>query len=189
MDTGLIRDNFLDNYDWFRGYCDGLTYGKVTSENDGVEYEGICTDIPTFMGIDVLYKLQQLIGPISDYKLFLRLSLEGVKAPHEAHNDLVMGQYTMVLYLNREEHCQGGTSLVSHKELGMAEGVQEGEELETWQRDVNNYDAWEIDEMFHMKPNRAIILPSNRMHRAEGNNYGTDTTNGRLVMICFFNVS
>lgn len=184
----MIRDNFLSNYDWFRSYCDGLEYKAVENEADGVVYPGINTDIPKFMEIDVLYKLQQLIGPIVKSTMFLRLSIEGFEAPHGAHNDSVMGDYTMIMYMNRSDQCQGGTSLVSHKEHGMADGVEDDSFLKIWERDTNDYEAWNIDEMFHMKQNRAVIFPSNRMHRAEANNFGSSPEDGRLIMGCFFNV-
>lgn len=187
MDTNLIRDSFLDNYDWFRTYCDGLDYDVVTNPTDGVDYHGISLEIPEFMKIDVLYKLQQLVGPITRYNMFLRQSVDGSKAPHGAHNDLSMGQHTMILYLNRPEHCKGGTSLVSHKEHGMSESVTE-EQIEIWERDTNNYDAWEIDEMCDMKSNRAFICPAGRMHRAEDGHFGDNNEDGRLVMVCFFDV-
>lgn len=184
----MIRDNFLDNYDWFRDYCDDLEYDTVNNKEDLVDYQGISLEVPQFMKIDILYKLQQLTGPITKHNMFLRLSLKGVEAPHGAHNDSTMGDYTMILYLNRQIDCQGGTSLIHHKQHCMADSVETEEELQIWQRDTNKYCAWKIDEMYAMKPNRAVIFPSGRMHRAEYNNFGDNPSNGRLILGCFFNV-
>jgi len=184
----MIRDNFLENYDWFRDYCDKLSYDTVNNEKDGVDYQGICMDVPQFIRIDILYKLQQLIGPITKHDMFLRLSLNGVEAPHGAHNDTAMGEYTMILYLNREQDCQGGTSLIHHKEHCLANDIKTEAELKIWERDTNHYCRWKVDEMIDMRPNRAVVFPSNRMHRAEYNNFGDNPINGRLILGCFFNV-
>lgn len=138
------------------------------------------------MEIDILYKLQQLVAPITRATMFLRLSLEGDTPPHGAHNDSVMGDHTMILHLTREEFCKGGTSLLSHREI--SSDISE-DQLEIWERDTNKYCAWKIEKMFHMEPNRAVIFPSSKMHRAEASNFGDSPENGRLILGCFFSVA
>ena len=60
--------------------------------------------------------------------MFMRMSPEGVHVPHAAHHDGSMGNYRMMLYLNREPDCQGGTELLSYLTTGDAAGNEENAE-------------------------------------------------------------
>ena len=118
----MIVDDFLEDFDSVRKVCDGLNYSGVTSPVDGVFYPGISLEIPQAVKAEVVEKLEKLTGNVGNLWLFLRLSVKGVDVPHQAHNDASMGRYGMILYLNRPEHCFGGTSLVRHKTEGMENG-------------------------------------------------------------------
>jgi hypothetical protein len=147
-----------------------------------VVYPGISTDIPDIVKKFILRTLQP-----RDYTLFMRLSLEGVPVPHQAHTDSLMGTKSMMLYLNRPEHCVGGTSFVKHKKTGMLLNPRDQFEQRVWELDTNKYNAWEKYEQVDMKSNRAAIFPANLMHRAEPiGGFGTDATNGRLVLTMFY---
>lgn len=183
----MIIDHFLDDFNGLRNVCDNLNYTGVTSPVDGVYYPGISLGIPQAVKAEVMKKLEKLTGKVSQLWLFLRLSVEGVDVPHQAHNDASMGRYGMILYLNRPEHCHGGTATVRHKIEGMENGPENDQQLEIWKRDVNQYDQWDITEMIPMQPNRAWIFPTETMHRAEKPSaYGTGSTDGRLVMVAFW---
>ena len=183
----MIVDNFLDDFDSLRKHCDDLSYSGFTSPVDGVFYPGISLGIPEETRAEVLGKLQKITGEVKNPWLFLRLSLDGVDVPHQAHNDASMGRYGMILYINRPEHCQGGTSTVRHITEGMESGPQTDKQLEIWKRDVNKYEQWEITEMIDMQHNRAWIFPTQQMHRAEKpSSYGTSPADGRLVMVAFW---
>ncbi len=183
----MIVDDFLPDFDSFRQVCDNLNYSGVTSPVDGVFYPGISLEIPEKVKNQVLTKLQKLTEPAVNPWLFLRLSLEGVDVPHQAHNDTSMGRYGMILYLNRPEHCHGGTSTVRHKTQGMENGPENDQQMAIWKRDVNRYEQWEITQMIHMQPNKAWIFPTETMHRAEKpSSYGTSPSDGRLVMVAFW---
>lgn len=183
----MIVDHFLDDFDDFRRQCDDFNYSGVTSPVDGVFYPGISLGIPEIIKTDVIQKLKEITGSIDNLWLFLRLSLEGVDVPHQAHNDASMGRWGMILYLNRPEHCKGGTSTVRHIKEGMENGPDNDQQMEVWKKDGTQYDQWEITEMIDMKPNRAWIFPTETMHRAEKpSSYGTDPKDGRLVMVGFW---
>lgn len=190
MDFSLIIDHFLDDYDWFRVYCDKLEYSGEVNPADNILYPGINTKIPIGISADVVAKLQRVIdGRIAKITLFLRMTTEGVDIPHQAHTDVIMGKYGMILYLNRQEHCKGGTAFVSHIETGLSHNPCNEEEQAIWDFDVNNYDKWQIDEMIDMKSNRAFIFDTDQMHRAEPpSGFGHTPVDGRLVMVCFFEV-
>ena len=185
-----VIDEFLSDYEWFRAYLDLLDYQGQINPVDGVEYPGINVQIPPGICADVVNKLQLAVGKrISKTTLFLRLTVEGVPVPHQAHNDATMGDYGMILYLSRPEHCDGGTSFVKHVEHGMEYGPTNEKEQIVWAQDTNDYDKWDITEMVDMKTNRAFVFDANRMHRPEPpNGFGGGPQDGRLVMVCFFEV-
>jgi len=186
----MIIDGFLDDFESFRNHCDNVNYSGYVNPADGVEYPGISVDIIEGVRAEVIYKLQKAVKkPITKVTLFMRLSVEGHEAPHQAHNDEIMGQYSMMLYLNRAEHANGGTSFLRHKKLGFSASLETKEQEAAWQEDTNKYDEWQIIAGVDMVPNRATIFKSNQMHRAEPvSGFGDSAKNGRLVLTCFFDV-
>lgn len=188
MGASLIVDKFIDDYEWFRGYCDLLEYSDQVNPVDNTSYPGINISIPEGIRGEVITKLQRITNTrILRSTMFLRLTCGGTDVPHQAHNDASMGQHVCIVYINRPEHCKGGTSFVKHKERGMANGPSSDEESEIWQRDTNDYDKWEITEMYQMVSNRALIFDSSIMHRAEPpSGFGDGARDGRLVLSCFF---
>lgn len=185
-----IIDDFLGDFEWFRQYADGLHYVGTVNPVDGVEYPGINTQIPPGIAADVVTKLgDAVLGRPSRVTMFLRMTLDGDDVPHQAHTDDTMGQYGMVLYLNRPEDCKGGTSFVQHSETGMDSTPKNTKEGEIWKRDTNTPDAWQITDEVGMQPNRALIFDTDMMHRPEPPaGFGDTVGRGRLVMVCFFDV-
>lgn len=184
-------DNFIDHWKELRDYADGAQYTDVVNPVDGVVYPGICSDIPDYAEKQVRNKLADIFdGPVTIKTMFMRLSLKGTKAPHQAHTDSTMGSQSLMLYMNRQEHSQGGTSLVSHKATGLYTDqalTDHGQYI--WDRDTNKYDAWSIYKMAWMQPNRGFIFPAHLMHRAEpAEGFGTNKKNGRLVLTAFFDI-
>ena len=186
----MIIDKFLDDFDWFRSYCDSLEYSGQVNPVDGVEYPGINIQIPVGICSDVISKLQRATGRrISSFRMFLRMTISGDAVPHQAHNDSTMGDYGCVIYLNREEHCAGGTSFVRHIDHGMEDGPTSKEEIVAWERDTNIPAKWEIITMADMVQNRAVIFEAKKMHRPEPpTGFGGNAKDGRLVLVCFFEV-
>lgn len=177
-----VIDGFLDDFDALRAHCDAVDYSGEVNPYDGVTYPGISFDIPDKVRKEVVNKLRA-INP----KLFLRITYEGERVPHSAHNDRLMGKKGCIIFLNRESDCKGGTSFVRHKVHGMEFGPETDDQLKVWQRDTNNYDSWDITSMVNMAPNRALIFDSERMHRAETPSaFGNSPKDGRLAMVCFY---
>lgn len=185
----MIVDGFLDDFESLRMRCDTLSYSGYVNPVDGVEYPGISVDILEGVSAEVIYKLQRIVKrTIVKKTLFLRLSVEGHKAPHQSHNDELMGQYAMMLYLSRGS--EGALSFLKHKELGFSGSLASIEHEIAWNNDTNNYDAWKVVGCVDMAPNRAVIFPANQIHRAEPvAGFGDSVKNGRLVMVCFFDVA
>lgn len=189
MGFEVIVDEFLDDYEGLRAHCDGLSYNGETNPKDKVFYPGVSFDIPESIKSDVLQKVTNIIGKeIKPVGMFLRLSKEGDTAPHQAHTDALMSEYTFILYLNRIEDCIGGTSFVIHKDTGMHENPVNEKQLSVWQKDYNTADKWQIFKMCSMIPNRALIFDSIKMHRSEPiNGFGGDAKDGRMILGMFFN--
>lgn len=183
----LVIDNFLDRFSDLRNHCDGVSFGDLVNPLDGVSYPGISTDIPPEVVDEVVSKLSGAVGrPVSDITIFMRMTTAGTDAPHQAHTDALMGDVALLVYLNRESECDGGTSFVSHTETGMDSNPQTIEEVSVWERDTNEYFQWDVIEEVEMHPNRAVIFDSRLMHRAEPpGGFGDSSTTGRLVLTCF----
>jgi len=181
-------DDFITEYPAFRRFLDGCDYDGMTNPADGVFYPGVSVDIPPYVAKCVKIAISKHTGFEVDVKCqFLRLSVDGVSAPHQAHNDKLMSDYLCILYLNRPEDCQGGTSFLRHIETGMDGEPANDAELKAWERDHSTPDAWEVLSMCEMKENRAFIYPSDAMHRSEPvGGFGKGAADGRLVMVTFF---
>lgn len=182
----LIMDDFMPHFEVWREWADTLNYTAETNPVDGVSYPGIFAAVPTY-GIHT--RLEAVLrSRVKINALFMRLSLKGVPAPHQAHSDSSMGMYSLMVYLNRPEHCVGGTSLVKHSSGFSAEPLTQ-EQYALWVSDHSTPDKWEITSLCEMKANRAFIFRSDLLHRAEPlGGFGTDATNGRLVLTCFFDL-
>ena len=174
----LIIDEFLPDFDDFRNWADRQIYAPVINPADGVEYPGICSHVPTY---GTRLRLEAIMQhPVKINAAFMRLSLAGVHVPHQAHHDGLMGQYSMMLYLNRAKHCQGGTSLVRHVS---------GDDLAHWETDHSKPEMWCAYSLCEMAPNRAFIFRADLMHRAEPvGGFGDGAENGRLVYTAFFDL-
>lgn len=190
MGSAVVIDDFFDNFDLLRDKLDGESFEGVTNPEDGVFYPGVCVEFGDTERAEVVYKLSKVMGRnVKINYLFCRLSTTGMKAPHQAHNDAIMGDYTAIIYMNRPEHCIGGTELVRHIETGMDYDADTPERLEAWQLDHNAPEAWEVRESVEMTTNRLMLIDSHEMHRSQPiNGFGEDAKDGRMVIICFFDL-
>lgn len=183
----IVADDFLDNFGEFNDWARQQDYAVTHNPFDGVEYPDIVVLNPQAeIGQAVQSKASALNGfEVRANALFLRLTNAHTSTPpHQAHNDTAMGRMTFILYM---QDGPGGTSLVRHKYSGMNTNPRGEFEHSLWARDTNVPEAWEIEEMFDMKANRAIMYPAMCMHRAEPiGGFGDDVETGRLVLTAFF---
>ena len=107
----------------------------------------------------------------------------GIDCPHQVHSDYSMGDYSLMVYVSDGD---GGTSLVRHKKTGIAYNPECDEFVKLIVEDQNIHDAWEITDSVLIRPNRAFIFDSRRLHRAEPvGGFGEGKTS-RVVFTCFF---
>jgi hypothetical protein len=176
-----IYDNFIESYDYLRAFCDTATFEDTINPYDGFVYPGVCMKAPFEI---IQYSLVKAIGHANLIHGALRLSTQDVKAPYHVHaDDFMGGQYTVIVYLNRPRHCQGGTSFLRHKQTGAVRGIDSPD----WQADEASPEAWATEFICPMKSNRALIFDSRLLHRAEPmDGFGADPTDGRLVFVGVF---
>ena len=184
----LIIDDFLESFEALREYADTAVFSDVVNPVDGVVYPLICSEIPEGIRAEILAKLEDFKGaPIESPTIFMRRSPAGVPVPHAVHSDMSMGSHSLMVYLNREEDCRGGTSFLSHKATGIGYNPDRPDFAYIVAADQNNHDAWMIRDMIDMKPNRAAIFDASRLHRAEpSGGFGTTPRDMRVVLTCFF---
>lgn len=182
----IIIDDFLPDFQGWRKWADDLEYAPVENPVDRVSYPGICASVPTW---GMRQRLSMIMGAgVHINTAFLRLSLAGVSVPHYAHTDKVMGQFSLMVYMNRTEHCQGGTALIRHAD-GMDMHPSSDEEVSLWERDTNQPERWSAYSLCEMKANRAFIFRADLMHAAlPVGGFGDSVSNGRLVLTAFFNL-
>lgn len=183
----MIVDNFLKTFDILLDHARAeADYTGIENPVDGIVYPDVTADIPQVCLDEIQQCLDKVMGRRVNIKtIFMRLTSKNTHgAPHQAHNDSVMGDFTLLLYLN---DGPGGTSFVKHRETGMDAQPETMDEYDAWVRDTNVPDAWEITEMVYMKENRANIIEAERMHRAEPiGGFGDGPANGRIVLTAFF---
>lgn len=186
----VVFHDFLDDYESFISQSESFTFKDKYSPMDGVTYPNICEDFPESIRAEVISKLSGFFGAeIKDPKMVVRLSTEGARPPHLAHNDSVMAKYTFMLYLNKPEHCKGGTWFVDHVDEPMSELVYKEEQHDIWKRDTNNPEKWKVIDSIGMQTNKGVLFSSNLMHMtAKPYGFGNSIKDGRLVLICFFDL-
>lgn len=192
----VIIDDFLYDAEDFRKYAVKRSYSGVTNPQDGVVYPDVTIDIPEEIKLEITEKLSLICGTLTqDYAvkvhpkvMFMRLSKKGVHVPNQAHTDKNIADYTLLLYLNVDEECQGGTDILEHIE-GMKIHPQNEEEKVIWEKDANIPEQWVKVGFCPMKFNRAFLLRSDLFHRAQPvGGFGKTNEDGRLVLTVFFNL-
>ena len=185
----LIVDDFLPEFDRVRALADVADYQPYISPVDGVEYPFI-SSAPDFISELVYGGITKIMGlPINIRHVFFRASPDGVHVPNQVHNDSSMGEYSLMVYMNRREDCIGGTSFLRHKEMGFDRNTVCDEELEAALRDRNNPDKWVVTMTCPMETNRAIIFSAELMHRAEPVGGFGSGSGARVVLTAFFDLA
>lgn len=161
----IVQDNVM-NGDTYRQFALSKDYADVQVGPD------------TFRGFSAA-PCNAFISWLSDQGLqptfsCFRKSPAGQSEPNYIHHDLMMGDWTAILYLNPEPHPGDGTIFWEHKS-----GDRSG--------DYDTDDVTQFRERFRVKAqfNRAVIFPSPWFHsRALCENYGTGD-DARLIQVAF----
>lgn len=143
----------------------------------------------TFHGIslpepdkDVLRnRIAELFPKLSSTLSFFRQSPEGQEEPHFIHTDIDMGDWTALMYLNRNPPRDDGTSFWEYSPSGEIGSTVPHERSE----DGKTSDKWSLRGTIQAKFNRMIMFPSSYFHsRAIYDNWG-NADNARLTQVVF----
>lgn len=183
----LVIDYFLPEFKELQDYSRSAVFTDVVNGFDGVTYPLICADIPEYLKLSIFTMIaEHFAAPVSP-TIFMRRSPAGVHCPHQVHSDRSMGRYSLMLYLNADDDCEGGTSFMSHRLSGIAYNPADELFAGMIRDDQNNPGAWDVRETVPMRPNRAVIFDAARLHRAEPvGGFGDTPDNTRVVLTCFF---
>jgi hypothetical protein len=185
----IVIDDFLDDFETFRDHMHKADYTGVVNPVDKVTYPDCTYNIPLWAKVQIVHKLSKVMkGPMRPAHGFVvRLTSDSTEpAPHQAHTDSTMSKYVCLLHINPGE---GGTELIHHINGTMHFNPADMDELGIWERDVNVADAWVRDASVSIEPNRMVVIETQRMHRAWPiHGFGDGAEDGRLVLICFFDI-
>lgn len=180
----ILIDDFLDDFAAVRRFADMAVFNAETNPVDGIHYPDVCLLEDQY---NIAKKLGLILGGKATIRLLvMRRSMKGVQVPEQAHTDITVANsmYSMIIYLNREEHCVGGTTLLRH----IPSGIEAGDDG-NWQKDKNDMSKWEVLIRSKMRRNRAFIHPSHLIHRSEPvGGFGSTPKDARLVMVCLFDL-
>ena len=197
MPTSLIVvDDFLDDAMPLREAALRLTYpeqqGMYSGRNsqERINIEGLSEQVSRLVN----EPLVPLGTPQSHGKC--RISLAGDERRANVHVD--PSHWSGILYLNRGEHCRGGTEFFRHIRTNTDRAPYSDEEAGSFgfpsakamvdsilEQDGMDASKWELTMRVPMRFNRLVLLRPWLWHTA-GENFGDSLENGRLVYLMFF---
>ena len=183
----LIVDDFLDQIDleYVIDYCSTAVFGCTANPKQDIVYENT---VEIEDSLSIAKKLSMIMGSeVKTSLLVLRRSSENTRCPQIAHDDVEVygSQYSMILYLNKPEHCDGGTSLLRHRMTNETDGTKN----EEWKNDRNDICAFDVELTCQMKTNRAFIFPSRMIHCSQPlGGFGTTPEDSRVVLVALFDL-
>jgi len=193
----VVVDDFIQNFDAFRERALAAEFRPL---GGGILETGLYTE---YFGEDgVIERIAGIVGfplvtadPKGTGRFSLRTSRMTMGLDIHA-DDCVLGG---ILYLNRPEHCQGGTSVFRHRETGLFAFPSEEEQarlgLAADPRGYFQYfcreqgmdrTRWEEVARAEMKPNRLVLIGGGLFH-SHTSVFGNDLNDGRLVQLYFLN--
>ena len=190
----FIVDDFIKSVDSVREIAINSKPADLVNPEDNQQYSRVhvlaadspllartCTNLSTIMGS----RIQPTLA-------FFRFSYEGGYVPYHAHSDAFMDcQYTAVTYLNKAEHCRGGTCFLRHVGTGLTRWNKhtDPEDHARMQSEGAEPLAWVEEFGVPMAPGRVVIYPSELIHWSQPlGGFGSTPEDGRLVFVTLFNL-
>lgn len=192
----IVVDRFSSFPDFAREYALDADFKQI--EHHGLNYYGIA-EAPDHSGVK---QIEALVGEhIEEAKVIYRRYLENETAETYIHNDILLGKWTGLLFLNRPEQCFGGTAFWRHKKFGWEAGPNLGQVVDAGFKNSSEYcafmakegfreDQWEMIDYVPMAFNRLVLFRSAQFHsRYPMKSFGTDLESARLLKVFFCKVS
>ncbi len=145
-------------------------------------------------------KVGEFLGvPVVSHSAMYRRFFRGEIPVGYIHNDINMGDYTAILYLNPPDQCEGGTAFWRNRELGWEgcpvepevwEAAQAQDTPAFWHqmwRDGFDESKWEMTKLVEMKFGRLLIYPAALFHSWYPKDvcHATDINESRLIKVLF----
>lgn len=188
----FVIDDFLKDPYGERERALAASYDTITHRD--ITYRGISlTKDPESEA-----RIAQFLGfKDGQWEVFWRRYLENEENETYIHNDVLIGQYTGILFLSKPEDCKGGLAFWKHKLYGWAahppmqevaaRGLKDTQEL--WDsvfQDGFDESKWEMIDYVPMYFNRLVLFWSPRFHsRYPKKAFGTEIGNARLIKTFF----
>ena len=165
---------------------------------NGITYPGICLteDKTNLKKIERRTRCRFSDESIVMYRRYLKDDINETFI----HSDVLIADFTAILFLNLPNQCQGGTALWQHLKYGFenhpepsevkARGLEPGQELwDEFYEDGFDEKKWKMTRFCPMKFNRLFIFWSSRYHsRFPKIPFGIDTQDARLIKVFFCKV-
>jgi hypothetical protein len=192
-----VIDDFMPDFEAFRARALEAEYKPL---GGGMLETGLYTEY--FGEPSVIERIAAVVGyplvpadPKGTGRFSLRTSRMNMGLDIHADACLLGG----ILYLNRAEHCQGGTSVFRHRATGLFAFPNEAEQAGLGlASDATGYfdyfcrkegmdrGKWEEVARAEMKPNRLVLIGGGLFH-SHSSVFGNDLADGRLVQLYFLN--
>ena len=191
----VVIDDFMPDFEAFRARALAAEYRPL---GGGMLETGLYTDY--FGDPAVIERIAGVVGyplvpadPKGTGRFSLRTSRMTMGLDIHADACLIGG----ILYLNRAEQCQGGTSVFRHHQTGLFAFPSEEEQARLGlasdsrgyfqyfcQREGMDRSKWEEVVRAEMKPNRLVLIGGGLFH-SHTSVFGNDLNDGRLVQLYF----
>ena len=175
----------------FREWLDKAPF--VKEEPDGDEDQLMVFDFKED-NLAVGLTLGKVFGcRIRIHGMMARLATEGIKPAYTVHSDADKGsQFNAVIYMTPNSVLPPGNGTVLCRNIETGQETYDGKHNQFGIRNdvYGSAHGWKSIITCEMKENRCFIFPSNQLHYATPvwGGFGTDQTNGRMVLSVFFSL-
>ncbi|EOO24239.1 hypothetical protein ICM_05799 [Bacillus cereus BAG1X2-3] len=195
----LIVDNFYSNPDAVRKLALEINYQEFGEMQNfpGFESEKSFSSTSIKERFQKLIKNEIIISPREYIFGKFRYSTENDYAHTEVHLDHDV-DWTGIVYLTKDEDCQGGLSIYHHKKLGLDSAPVQSELQDFNCKNIAEFDSkyiypytklaenWNLLYYIPIKFNRLILFRGSKYFHGITEQFGNSIYNSRLTQNFFF---
>ena len=175
-------DDFLDNPHQAREQILNLDFqAPLDPKNGVVSFNG---HIPENLLAEMKPKIEKALSKRIDFHPRSKCALTFEKHPHphvchvDGGNNMSRFNWTVIVYLNEPEQCNGGTNFFKHIPTGH---IYNKEGINRYFQDYSDKTKWEMIEQVDMKFNRVLFCPAWLFHSLAFT-FGETKENARMTL-------